>query len=61
MIGSCTGAAATKWKLTAAGPIAVELASAASGLCVTTPVVANGAKLVIEPCAATPAATWQVL
>ena len=61
VIGSCTGAAATKWKLTAAGPIAVELASAASGLCVTTPVVANGAKLVIEPCAATPAATWQVL
>jgi hypothetical protein len=61
VIGSCTGAAATKWKLTGAGPIAVELASAASGLCVTTPVVANGAKLVIEPCAATPAATWQVL
>jgi hypothetical protein len=61
VIGSCTGAAATKWKLLGAGPVAVELASAASGLCVTTPVVANGAKLVIKPCAATPAATWQVL
>jgi GH25 family lysozyme M1 (1,4-beta-N-acetylmuramidase) len=59
-IGSCSGAAATKWTLTGAGPIATELAGAAPGLCVTTPSNAAGARLVIEPCAATPAATWHV-
>ena len=57
--GSCNGAAATKWKLVSAGPIAAELASAATpGLCATVP--ASGTTLVLEPCAATPAATWAV-
>ncbi len=57
-IGSCDGAAATKWTLIPAGPIAVEIASAASGLCVTAP--SSGTTPVTEPCAATPAATWRV-
>jgi Ricin-type beta-trefoil lectin domain/Glycosyl hydrolases family 25 len=57
-IGSCNGTEATEWELVAAGPIATEIASAASGLCVTVP--SSGTKLLIEPCAATPAATWQV-
>jgi GH25 family lysozyme M1 (1,4-beta-N-acetylmuramidase) len=57
-IGSCNGAAATKWKLIPAGPIATEVASTASGLCVTIP--SSGTALVIESCAPTPAATWQV-
>jgi len=58
-IGPCSGAAAT-WKLVPAGPIATELVSAASGLCVTTPSAAPNARLAIEPCAATPNATWHV-
>ncbi len=57
-IGSCNGTAATEWKLVAAGPIATEIASAASGLCVTVP--STGASLAAEPCAATPAAAWHV-
>jgi beta-glucosidase len=57
-IGSCSGAAATKWKLAAAGPLATEIASAASGLCVTVP--SSGTNLAIESCAATPQATWHV-
>ena len=57
-IGSCNGAAATKWKLIPDGPIATEVASTASGRCVTVP--SSGTALVIESCAATPAATWQV-
>jgi GH25 family lysozyme M1 (1,4-beta-N-acetylmuramidase) len=59
-IGSCSGAAATKWQLRSVGPIATELASAASGLCVTAPSSASGARLIIEPCAPTLAATWSV-
>ena len=35
--GSCNGATATKWTLVPAGPIATEIASAASGLCVIGP------------------------
>jgi GH25 family lysozyme M1 (1,4-beta-N-acetylmuramidase) len=56
--GSCNGATATKWTLVPAGPIATEIASAASGLCATVP--PSGTTLVTEPCAATPAATWHV-
>ena len=48
-VGSCSGAAATKWKLVAAGPIATELVNAASGLCASVP--ASGAKLIIAACA----------
>ncbi len=57
-IGTCSGAAATKWKLITDGPIAVKLASAASGLCLTVP--ASGTRMIIAACAATPAGTWHV-
>lgn len=60
MISSCSGAAATKWRLVSAGPIAVELAGAVPGLCVTSPSATAGARLVLGSCAATPAATWHV-
>jgi GH25 family lysozyme M1 (1,4-beta-N-acetylmuramidase) len=59
-VGSCSGAAATKWQLRPAGPIATELASAASGLCVTAPSAANGVKLVLGACSTSQAATWHV-
>jgi len=60
-VGSCSPAAATKWQLTSAGPLAVELGSAATpGLCVTAPSSANGTALVLEPCATTQAGTWRV-
>jgi GH25 family lysozyme M1 (1,4-beta-N-acetylmuramidase) len=59
-VGSCSGAAATKWQLRPAGPIATELASAASGLCVTAPSAASGVKLVLGVCATSQAATWHV-
>ncbi len=58
LIGSCSTAAATKWKLAPAGPIATELAGAAPGLCATSPSATPGARLVLGACAATPAATW---
>ena len=57
-VGSCSGAAATKWKLVAAGPIATELVNAASGLCASVP--ASGAKLIIAACANAPATTWHL-
>jgi GH25 family lysozyme M1 (1,4-beta-N-acetylmuramidase) len=57
--GSCNGAAATKWTLIPAGPIATEIAStAAPGLCVTVP--PSGTALVTGTCAATQAATWHI-
>ena len=56
--GSCSGAAATKWKLVPAGPIATELVNTASGLCAGVP--ATGTRLVIAACASTPAATWHI-
>lgn len=59
-VGSCSGAAATRWKLVPAGPIATELSGAAAGLCATASSSAVGAKLVIQSCASTPAATWHV-
>jgi GH25 family lysozyme M1 (1,4-beta-N-acetylmuramidase) len=55
-VGSCSGAAATKWKLASAGPIATELVNAASGLCASVP--ATGTRLVIAACANAPATTW---
>lgn len=61
-IVSCSGASSQKWTMLSAGPIATELKSAASGLCVSVPSTstASGTRLRIEPCAATPAATWHV-
>lgn len=57
-VGSCSGAAATKWKLVSAGPIATELVNAASGLCASVPAV--GTDLVIAACANASATTWHV-
>ena len=57
-VGSCSGAAATKWKLVSAGPIATELVNTASGLCASVP--ASGKRLVIAACGDTPATTWHV-
>ena len=57
-VGSCSGAAATKWKLVSGGPIATELVNTASGLCASVP--ASGTRLVIAACANTPATTWHV-
>ena len=57
-LGSCSGAAATKWKLVPAGPIATEIASTASGSCVTVP--PTGTRPVTEPCANTTTGTWHI-
>jgi hypothetical protein len=57
VIGSCSGAAATKWKLQSAGPIATELVGAA-GLCAGIP--PSGATLILQACASAPATTWHV-
>jgi GH25 family lysozyme M1 (1,4-beta-N-acetylmuramidase) len=57
-VGSCSGAAATKWKLVSAGPIAAELVNSASGLCASVP--ASGTRLVIAACGNTPATTWHL-
>jgi hypothetical protein len=57
-VGSCSGAAATKWKLVSAGPIASELVNTASGLCASAP--ATGTRLVIAACANAPATTWHL-
>lgn len=57
-IGSCSGAAATKWELVSAGPIATELVNTASGLCASVPAV--GTRLVIAACANALATTWRV-
>jgi GH25 family lysozyme M1 (1,4-beta-N-acetylmuramidase) len=57
-LGSCSGAAATKWKLVAEGAIATEIDSTASGRCVTAP--SAGTRLVIAACANTPTGTWHV-
>ena len=61
-IASCSGASSTKWTVVSAGQIATELKSAESSLCVSVPSTstASGTRLVIGPCAATPAATWHV-
>jgi GH25 family lysozyme M1 (1,4-beta-N-acetylmuramidase) len=57
-VGSCSGAAATKWKLVPAGPLATELVNTASGLCASVP--ATGTRLVIAACANAPATTWHL-
>jgi GH25 family lysozyme M1 (1,4-beta-N-acetylmuramidase) len=56
-VGSCAAAAA-RWRLIPAGPIAAELANAVSGLCASIP--ATGNRLVVAACAAAPATTWRV-
>jgi GH25 family lysozyme M1 (1,4-beta-N-acetylmuramidase) len=73
VIGSCSGAATTKWTLVSAtgsqvpsNPIATEIASAnsaSSGLCVATPSSAAGAKLALQACGSTTASlanTWHI-
>ena len=57
-IGSCSGAAATKWKLVSAGPIATELVNMASGLCAGIP--ATGTRLALAACANAATTTWHV-
>jgi GH25 family lysozyme M1 (1,4-beta-N-acetylmuramidase) len=57
-VGTCSGAAATKWKLVSAGPIAAELVNSASGLCASVP--ASGTRLVIAACGNTAATTWHL-
>jgi hypothetical protein len=57
-VGSCSGAAATKWKLAADGPIATELVNTASGLCAGVP--ASGTRLVVAACADAPGTSWHV-
>jgi len=59
-VGSCSGGAATKWKLVSAGPIATELVSAVSRLCVSAPLTSKNNRLVLAPCANAPATTWRV-
>jgi hypothetical protein len=57
-IGSCSGAAATKWKLASAGPIATELVNTASGLCASIPV--TGTRLALAACANAATTTWRL-
>jgi GH25 family lysozyme M1 (1,4-beta-N-acetylmuramidase) len=57
-IGSCSGAAATKWKLVSAGPIATELVNTASGLCASIP--ATGTRLALTACANAATTTWRL-
>jgi GH25 family lysozyme M1 (1,4-beta-N-acetylmuramidase) len=57
-VGSCSGAAASKWKLVPAGPIATELVNTASGLCASVP--AAGTQLALAACANAPATTWHL-
>jgi hypothetical protein len=73
VIGSCSGAATTKWTLVSAtgsqvpsNPVATEIASAnsaSSGLCVAAPSNAAGAKLALQACGSTTASlanTWHI-
>jgi GH25 family lysozyme M1 (1,4-beta-N-acetylmuramidase) len=57
-LGSCSGAAATKWNIVSAGRIGSELSSAASRLCVSVP--ASGSQLRMQACANNPDGTWHV-
>jgi GH25 family lysozyme M1 (1,4-beta-N-acetylmuramidase) len=54
----CDFLPATKWKLISKNPIAVEIASAASGLCLTAP--PSGTQLVLAACKDNPAGTWRL-
>jgi GH25 family lysozyme M1 (1,4-beta-N-acetylmuramidase) len=58
-IGSCSGAAATKWRLVSEGPIASELVNTASGLCASVP-PSGTRSLVIAACANAAATTWHL-
>jgi GH25 family lysozyme M1 (1,4-beta-N-acetylmuramidase) len=58
LVGSCSGVAATKWKLVSAGSIATELVNTASGLCASLP--ASGTRLVLAACGNTPETTWHL-
>jgi Ricin-type beta-trefoil lectin domain len=73
VIGSCSGAATTKWTLVSAtgsqvpsNPIATEIASANSaspGLCVAAPANTAGATLILQACGSTTASlanTWHI-
>jgi len=73
VIGSCSGAATTKWSVVSAtgsqvpsNPIATEIASAnsaSSGLCVATPSNTAGVALVLQSCSTTSASlanTWHI-
>ena len=58
----CANAAAQHWKFVAAGRIADEIESTASGLCVTAPpgATASGTKLILGPCSTALTSTWRV-
>ena len=57
----CANAASQHWKLASAGPIASELVSTTSGLCVTVPAgqSASGTKLVLGTCSTALESTWR--
>jgi GH25 family lysozyme M1 (1,4-beta-N-acetylmuramidase) len=57
-VGTCSGAAATKWELASKNQVAVEIASTVSGLCVTAPV--TGSQLVVAACTNNAAGTWRL-
>ena len=61
-IAKCANAASQHWKLVAAGAIADEIESTASGLCVTVPSgdTANGTHLALGACSTALASTWRV-
>ena len=55
-VGGCPGTAAARWALVPAGPLAVELVNAASGLCASVP--GPGTGLIVAACANASATTW---
>jgi GH25 family lysozyme M1 (1,4-beta-N-acetylmuramidase) len=60
-VTKCANAASQHWKLVAAGVIADEIASTASGLCVTVPAGGTtGTKLVLGTCSTALTATWRI-
>ncbi|HEX3958831.1 MAG TPA: ricin-type beta-trefoil lectin domain protein [Trebonia sp.] len=61
-ITKCANYASQHWRLVAAGAIAVEIQSTASGLCVTVPAgdTANGTHLALSTCSTALTATWRV-
>jgi hypothetical protein len=61
-VTKCADAASQHWKLVAAGVIADEIESTASGLCVTAPSATSGAgtPLVLSACSTALTSTWRV-
>jgi hypothetical protein len=61
-VTKCANAASQHWKLVAAGVIADEIASTASGLCVTVPSLTSGGgtKLVLGTCSTALTSTWRI-